>query len=67
MNEKHGTTHFVKQVQSSGKVPPHALLVTLDVMSLHTNIPQQEAFVISNRLLHAKRLAVLKPFKSRAS
>ncbi len=55
------TTYFVKKVQPIGQVPNNTLLVTLDVVSLYTNIPHQQALAIISRLLHAKRPAYLKP------
>ena len=36
------TTHLLQILQTTDKVPPGALLVTLDVTSLYTNIPHEE-------------------------
>ena len=36
------TTHFLLKLQKLGPPPDNALLVTLDVSSLHTNIPHNE-------------------------
>ena len=42
------TTHFLLQLQNLGPLPDNAILVTLDVSSLYTNIPQKEIFLISD-------------------
>ena len=36
------TTHFLLQLQKLGPLPDNALIVTLDVSSLYTNIPHNE-------------------------
>ncbi len=54
-------TFCKKKVQSIGQAPKNTLLVTLDVVSLYTNIPHHQALAIISRLLHAKSPASLKP------
>ena len=39
------TQHFISRVKQLGKIPEGALLVTLDVSSLYTNIPNQEGLL----------------------
>ena len=45
------TTHFLQKLQTLGSLPEGSLLVTLDVASLYTNIP-------NNECLEAARLAL---------
>ncbi len=49
------TTHHIRKVESTGTLPPHTLLVTLDVKSLYTNIPQWEGLSVIHKLLNKKR------------
>ena len=39
------TQHFISRLKEVGKLPPGALLVTLDVSSLYTNIPNREGIL----------------------
>ena len=39
------TQHFISRIKQLGKIPEGALLVTLDVSSLYTNIPNQEGLI----------------------
>ena len=41
------TTHFINFLEKT-KVPENTILVSIDVMSLYTNIPQQEGINIKN-------------------
>ncbi len=49
------TTDHIRKVGSIGKLPNKTLLVTLDIKSLYTNIPQWEGFAVIHRLLNSKR------------
>ena len=39
------TQHFINRLLEMGKIPDGALLVTLDVLSLYTNIPNHEGLI----------------------
>ena len=39
------TQHFISRLLEMGKIPDGALLVTLDVSSLYTNIPNHEGLI----------------------
>ena len=39
------TQHFISRLKELGKIPQGALLVTLDVSSLYTNIPNHEGIL----------------------
>ena len=39
------TEHFISRIRQLGQIPEHALLVTLDVSSLYTNIPNHEGIL----------------------
>ena len=39
------TQHFISRLKQLGKIPDNALLVTLDVSSLYTNIPNHEGIL----------------------
>ncbi len=49
------TTDHIKKVEAIGKLLNKTLLVTLDVKSLYTNIPQWEGLGVIQRLLNNKR------------
>jgi len=51
------TTDFVAKIDSLGKVPTNTLLVTLDVSSLYTNIPNQEGIRACTKALIYSRSA----------
>ncbi len=55
------TTGFVKDIKSLRKIPKNAFLVSLDIVSLYTNIPHHEGLVTIRRLLNTKRFSTLKP------
>jgi len=58
------TTHFLQILQEVYTLPTDTLLVTLDVTSLYTNIPQNEGIASVARLLIAKRPPGALPTKS---
>ena len=45
------TTHFLNKLEQLGQLPPNALLVTLDVSSLYTNIPHNEGITACRHFL----------------
>jgi len=45
------TTHFINQIENIPPLPRGALLVTLDVTSLYTNIPNQDALRVAKQTL----------------
>ena len=49
------TTHFLHILNNVGALPPDTLLVTMDVTSLYTNIPNEEGMQVIRELLHNKR------------
>ncbi len=49
------TTDHIRKVESIGILPNMTLLVTLDVKSLYTNIPQWEGLAVIHRILNTKR------------
>ena len=49
------TTHFLLQVQKLGPLPDNALLVTLDVSSLYTNIPHNEGIDACRYFLNTRQ------------
>ncbi len=49
------TTDHIRKVESLDILPIKTLLVTLDVKSLYTNIPQWEGLAVIQRLLNTKR------------
>ena len=55
------TTHFLKTLRDLGQVPPNSLLVTLDVSSLYTNIPNNEGIHAAHKLLRQHRTFDDKP------
>ena len=55
------TTDFVNKIESVGRVPEGTLLVTLDIVSLYTNIPHLEGLGTIQRLLNARRTKLTNP------
>ena len=49
------TTHFLLQLQNLGPLPDNALLVTLDVSSLYTNIPHNEGIDACRHFLYTRQ------------
>ena len=49
------TTDFIKKLGAIGPLPPNCYLVTLDVTSLYTNIPNKEGIDAATRLLSKYR------------
>ncbi|XP_078374399.1 uncharacterized protein LOC144657936 [Oculina patagonica] len=49
------TTHFLLQLQNLGPLPDNALLVTLDVSSLYTNIPHNEGINACRHFLDTRQ------------
>ena len=49
------TGHFLHIIDNLGTIPENALLVTLDVTSLYTNIPINEAKIAAAKALHNLR------------
>ena len=45
------STHLLNKLQDFADIPPNALLVTLDVSSLYTNIPNTESTDTCRKLL----------------
>ena len=50
------TTHFLLQLQNLGPLPENAILVTLDVSSLYTNIPNKEGEEACRHFLNTRPL-----------
>ena len=50
------TTHFLLQLQNLGSLPENAILVTLDVSSLYTNIPYKEGEDTCRHFLNTRPL-----------
>ena len=48
------TTHFLNKLQQLGQLPNNAILVTLDVSSLYTNIPHNEGIDACRHFLDAR-------------
>ena len=50
------TTHFLQKLETikSDHLPPHTLLITLDVTSLYTNIPHSEGLAASEFFLNQR-------------
>ena len=48
------TGHFLRKIRDIGKVPKNAILVTMDVSSLYTNIPHREGLSAAARALEAR-------------
>ena len=49
------TTHFINKIEELPPLPQDALLVTLDVTSLYTNIPNQDALRVCQHYLDTYR------------
>ena len=49
------TTHFLLQLEKLGPLPEKALLVTLDVSSLYTNIPHNEGIEACRHFLNTRQ------------
>ena len=49
------TTHFLQLLEGLGDLPDDTLLVTLDVTSLYTNIPNDEGIQAARETLHRSR------------
>jgi hypothetical protein len=49
------TTHFLQILDKLGPLPPNCLLVTLDVTSLYTNIPNKEGLQAAKEALEIHR------------
>ena len=50
------TTHFLLQLQNLGPLPENAILVTFDVSSLYTNIPNKESEEACRHFLNTRPL-----------
>ena len=50
------TTHFLLQLQNLGSLPKNAILDTLDVSSLYTNIPNKEGEEACRHFLNTRTL-----------
>ena len=48
-------THFLLQLQKLGPLPDNAILVTLDVSSLYTNIPHNEGIDACRYFLNTRQ------------
>ena len=48
------TTHFLNKLEQLGQLPQNALLVTLDVSSLYTNIPHNEGITACRHFLDTR-------------
>ena len=48
------TTHFLNKLEQLGQLPPNALLVTLDVSSVYTNIPHNEGITACRHFLDTR-------------
>jgi hypothetical protein len=55
------TTHFLKTLQDVGPLPANSMLVTFDVTSLYTNIPNDGGIEAANQLLTRCRSRHFKP------
>ena len=49
------TTHFLNKLDNLGRIPADAILVTLDVAGLYTNIPNYEGLESARLALHRSR------------
>ena len=49
------TTHFLSLIDDLGDIPDNAILATLDVTSLYTNIPNREGIMAADRALNEFR------------
>jgi hypothetical protein len=55
------TTHFLQILEEMGPLPEGSILVTLDVTSLYTNIPNTEGIKAANDILKRSRSRHYKP------
>ena len=59
------TTYFVKFIRDAAKTPAETLLVTFDVISLYTNIPNQEGMKACAKALSRQLSNTSKPSTSK--
>ena len=54
-------THFLKKLDRIGRLPPDSLLITMDISSLYTNIPNQQGIEAAKSALLSSGQHRLKP------
>jgi len=57
------TSHILQKLRSLGHIPTHAILCTMDVSSLYTNIPHQEGVTACLRAIEHSDLQHLPPLE----